>query len=201
MPPPPVAARGSHRRVVLLCAVDDVRELRVGGDPVELRGWLVVLRRSTSAPPLTLMFAPPSLPLIMRRLSSGAIHRSWLSPCGVADRFERLAAVRRLVELKRQHVDRVALLRVGEDVAVVPGALAQTAPSSARPDPARRRHRPTGRRLRREPRRSPRPACRSTGETATPMRALDSRWQPARELLPGVAAVAGADRGRCRVRR
>ena len=27
--------------------------------------------------------APPSLPSTMRSVSSGSIHRSWLSPCGV----------------------------------------------------------------------------------------------------------------------
>ena len=63
-----VLGRAGHADggVVLLRAVDAVGELVVGGDVVELGGRLVVDRSTSSAPPLKLTTAPPSLPLTMR---------------------------------------------------------------------------------------------------------------------------------------
>ena len=97
-----------------------------GGHVVELRGRHSP-RSVQVSPPFTETLAPPSLPLIMRFGSSGAIHRSWLSPCGGADGRQGLAAVGRLVEADVQHVDGVLRLRVGVDARVVEGALAKVA--------------------------------------------------------------------------
>jgi len=43
-------------------------------------GWFWIVDQVP--PPLNVIVAPPSFPLIMRRESSGSIQRSWLSPCG-----------------------------------------------------------------------------------------------------------------------
>ena len=77
-------ARQAHRPVVLLRAVDRGtapgrrrtrgRTARSAG----CRSW------TTTAPPLNVTHAPPSLPSIIRRGFAGSIQRSWLSPCGVA---------------------------------------------------------------------------------------------------------------------
>ena len=44
-------------------------------------GWLNIVDHVS--PPLKLTQAPPSLPSIIRQVSFGSIHSSWLSPWGV----------------------------------------------------------------------------------------------------------------------
>ena len=89
MPPAGRAAGDAHGRVVLLRAVDVVREIVVQRDAIELRGRLVLLRGPASGRRRSMTFAPPSLPSIIRCGSFGAIQRSWLSPCGVPMRLTR----------------------------------------------------------------------------------------------------------------
>ncbi len=70
------AAGDAHGGVVLLRAVDVVREIVVERHAVELRGGLVHRCVDQVRPPSLVMVAPPSLPSIMRCGLSGAIHRS-----------------------------------------------------------------------------------------------------------------------------
>ena len=83
------AVQNAHGGVVLLGAVDAVGEVVVRDHAVELAGGLVVIVVQFR-PPSELIWAPPSSAIIMRLVFSGAIHRSWWSPCGAL----RLSKVR-----------------------------------------------------------------------------------------------------------
>ena len=185
-------------------AVHQVRKLVVGGDVVELRRQLVVDRRPRVAGVEADTQAPPSSQPIMRSGLLGSIQSAWLSPCGVWNSLEGLAAVDRLPGLHVHHEHRVGVGRVGDDVHVVPGPPAELglrrdlSPRSRRgrrsgtdracgPRPRRSRTRgPTG------PARRRRRSCRACPSGMPGPRA---------DVLPGVAAVASTARARCRARR
>ena len=120
------AARG-HRdgAVVLLGAVDPVGPLVVHEDAVDLRGLLVALAGPTlSAVEGDIRAAVVGVDHVHRVL--GIDPEVVVVAVGDADALgEGPAAVNGLVETDIQAVHRVLVVRVGEDVDVVPGALAQ----------------------------------------------------------------------------
>ena len=114
----------ADRRAVLLRAIDPVREAVVGDHVIELPGRLVVL-------------AAPGLPSVDRQRRAAVIavdHAArivGIDPQAVMiavrrrQEIEGLAAVLRAEHPGVERVDRVGLPGIGEDVAEVPGALAE----------------------------------------------------------------------------
>ena len=120
------AAGDADGRVVLLAAVDAVREQVVRVDAVELRSRLVVLRRPALATIQRNRGAPivaVDQVLVVLRVDPErmviAVRRG--------DHGERLAAVGAAKGRRVQHVHGRFILRVGEEMDVVPGASAQLA--------------------------------------------------------------------------
>ena len=182
------AAGHADGGVVLLRAVDPVRNAGVGGDVVELRGRLVVDRR-------------PGVAAVERDAGAAVVALDHAARIGGVDpqivivavrgrhAGEGLAAVGRLPRLQVEHPDGVGVLRIGEHVVVVPGALTQVA--------LRARHLPGGAAvlgteqgalLRLHDRPHPaRPGGRA-GDADAPLDAL-RQARVAGQLGPGVAAV------------
>ena len=119
-------ARHAGGAVVLLRAADVIRHVRGGEDVVELRGRKVLVGPGLAAVDRDVGAAVVALDHAACG-RSGAIHRSWLSPCGTRMLLQRLAAVGRLIERHVEDVDRVLRLRVGVDARVVEGALPDVA--------------------------------------------------------------------------
>ena len=124
MPPARGAAGGAHGGIVLLRAVDVVGKIVVERHAVELRGGLIVDARPGAAAVVgdvgaAVVALDHALRIVGRdpQIVIVAVRR--------ADGGEGAAAVDRTVHADVERVDCVGVLRVGEDVAVIPGALAQ----------------------------------------------------------------------------
>src|SRR6185436_6699343 len=118
------AAEDAQRRVVLLRAEDAVREVVVRGDPVDLRGRLVVLRRPGAAA------VDRDVHAAVVRLDhaqgiAGVDPQVVIVAVRRADGGEGPAAVLRTVKLDVDHVDGLFVPGIGIDPGVIPGALAQ----------------------------------------------------------------------------
>ncbi len=121
----PSAAGNARRRVVLLCAADEVGLVVRGHDAVELRGGVVLLG--------------PGLPAVERHVGAAVVRIDhpirlvWRDPQVVvvavrhADRPKRLPAVARPIEAGVERVDDVGILRIGIDPRVVERPLPESA--------------------------------------------------------------------------
>src|SRR5262249_54044674 len=119
------AGRG-HRRVVLLRAVDEVREAAVGDRVVHLRGGLVVLPRP-ALPSVEAHVGPAVVALDHAQGIVGRDPQVVVVAVGRTQGREGLPAVLRAEEADVEDVHRFRVPGVGEDVRVVPRALAQAA--------------------------------------------------------------------------
>src|SRR5262245_2932265 len=115
-----------HRRVILLGAVDPVREVIVGRDAVELSGRLIVIR----APAFAAAEADLGAAVVA---DDHALGRGRVDPqivmvaVGSADHAEVSSAVLGVPEQDVDDVDVVGILRPGVNARVIPGPLAQFA--------------------------------------------------------------------------
>ena len=118
------AAGNGHGGIILLRAVDVVRGPRVGDDVVELRGGLVVLAR----PRIAAIEADRDA-AVVRGNHALRILRIDPETVIVAVRnfhfIEAAPAVGGLEELDIRDVERIGIVRIGDDVHVVPRALKQ----------------------------------------------------------------------------
>ena len=111
-------------RIILLGAVDAVGKRIVNKNTVELRRELVVdgakrftgVEADASAAVVALNHAP-----IVSAIDPEAV----VVTVGRSHLAEALAAVSRLPHTQIKHIDGLGILRIGEDVHVIPGALAQ----------------------------------------------------------------------------
>ena len=118
------AAGDGNRAVVLLRAVDVVRRPSIGGDVVELRGRLILLQR-------------PGLAAVKRDSRSAVIRSNHaarvfgINPESVVVAVRNLNLVEgaptigRSIEIHVQNVGRVGVLRIGDNVHVVPRTLGE----------------------------------------------------------------------------
>ncbi len=129
-------ARDADRRVVLLAAVDVVRELVVGDHAVELRRRLVLLRRPARAAveaDVRAAVVRVDHHVVVGRVDPQVVIVAMRNAHG----RERAPSVDRAHERSIEHDDRVLVLRIGKDLHVVPGAsldravLAQVLPAAA----------------------------------------------------------------------
>src|SRR5690348_15970005 len=116
------AAGDSYRGIVLLRSIDSIRKSVVGSNVVELRGWLIRLRGP--ALPAVVRYGGAAIvridhPFRMSRIDPQAVVISMRSPKSV----EGVTAVGGTVNGRVQHVDRIHIFWIGEDVMEVPGAL------------------------------------------------------------------------------
>ena len=116
-------ARNRNGGVVLLRAVDPVRKLIVGDHVIKLTGRLVLERRP----------GPAAIPRDCRAAVVAVDHalrivrrdpEAVVVGVGRTHHLKRAASIGRFVDLQRRHIHRFRVLRVGDDVTVVPGALA-----------------------------------------------------------------------------
>ena len=118
------AAGDAHGGVVLLRAVDVVREILVERHAVELRGGLIV-HGAPGAPAVARDGGAAVVALDHAVRIVGRDPQVVIVAVRRAKVAERAAAVDRTVNAHIERVDRVGILRVGEDVRVIPGALPQ----------------------------------------------------------------------------
>ena len=191
--PHPGAGR-ADRRVVLLRAIDAVRILVVDVDPVELPGQLVVDRR-------------PGFAAVERHAGAAviALHHplrvGGVDPQVVVvamrrhDLSEAAAAVGGLPHAQVGHVDRVGMAGIGEHMRVVPGPVHQVA-VRGHLHPARpvilRAVQPGLLPLGLHQRPHPPGPHRRNGDADLAQHAVRQAGI-ARDLLPGVAAIGGAE--------
>ena len=116
------AAGYSYCAVVLLRAIDVIGGSIVGNNMIKLRGWLIILtcpRLATiQGDRYTAIVGSNHAPRIL-----GIYPQSMVVAVGYFDFVETAATVRRSVEVHIQNVDRLLILRIGNDVHVIPGAL------------------------------------------------------------------------------